>query len=224
MHALLGRLCSARHRTLSPVPTLICVASAVGILGLALIVTGLIRLRARPRANKARGFAQIAVGAALLVLIATAIPSVLRIPFYDALSVCRSNLRFIGCALRDYANDYAEYPPSLRMLVDQGLVNDWAVACPFSRGTADFAYVTGIAPSNPREWLIAFDLADSHEDRSRNVLFRGGEVRCLTADQFQNAFAHFAAEFQATKGHPPTVLGSGAIEQNPETQNSAPPN
>jgi hypothetical protein len=138
---------------------------------------------------------------------------------------CSSNLKQIGYGLHLYSSDWnEEFPESLPVLYEAGYFTDNKVfVCgnasdqvvrftegdPFTDNHVSYCYVSGVHPTDPPEYVVAFDEEWNHEKSGLNVLYTGGNVQWLAdLDLLHDQLAKQEKEF-AAKGRTMTVLRPG---------------
>ena len=112
-------------------------------------------------------------------------------------TACASNLKQIGYALRLYSSDHDEkFPENLPELFHEEYLTDHKVfICPMvarritsvfgcsckevPQGYESYCYASGVQPSDPPEYVVAFDEESNHDGDGVNVLFTGGNVRWI---------------------------------------------
>jgi len=133
-------------------------------------------------------------------------------------ALCASNLRGIGQGLYVYAGDHAVFPPNLGSLIDAGSLLEDQFHCPVcshsKSGQSDYRYVTGLTEDAPSNWIIAFDEPGNHPDGGGNILYVDGHVAYHRAREFVDELERFKREFEASRGHPPTILAHELLPPN----------
>jgi len=123
---------------------------------------------------------------------------------------CASNLRAIGQGLKVYAPDYAgAYPPTLRTLIDDGLVTAWQLISPVSghaTPACDYYYVTGLTLNDPAMWIVAYGDPAYLKGAGANVLYLDGHVDFVREPQFSQDLARFKADYEKARGTPPVII------------------
>ncbi|MBN2447132.1 MAG: hypothetical protein JXO22_10415 [Phycisphaerae bacterium] len=124
----------------------------------------------------------------------------------------RANLRAIGLTLLMYADKHeGHFPDDLLTLLDQGLLSTQSVHSPFedSRGnTIDYTYVAGLDRENdPAGWPLAFADPALSGDGVATIVFLDAHVERLREPKFSEMLTEFKAEYEATRGVPPVIVG-----------------
>ncbi len=123
---------------------------------------------------------------------------------------CASNLRGIGQGLKVYASDYADaYPPTLRTLIDDGVVTAWQLISPVSghaTPACDYYYVTGLTLNDPAMWIVAYGDPAYLKGAGANVLYVDGHVAFVKEPQFSQDLARFRADYETARGTPPVII------------------
>ncbi len=194
---------------MSPVPLFLTISAAVGVVGLAICVKGVLRWRAARDGKRVRAFALLAVGVGLAGFAGLLALATREIPYFQVLPICQSNLRGIWCGVCMYQEAHREYPGSLQDLVRVGYCSDKLISCVFSYPRQSYVYVSGLAATDPPTWVIAFDPPDCHPRPYRFVLYLSGETRFLSDAEVQREYQRTAAEFRAARGFPPKLIRDG---------------
>ena len=105
-----------------------------------------------------------------------------------------SNLKQIGYGVHLYSSDYDEqFPENLAVLYEQDYLKDHRFfVCPtvarrmtrvfgcnckeLPQGYESYCYASGVQPTDPPEYVVAFDEESNHDRDGVNVLFVGGNV------------------------------------------------
>ena len=100
---------------------------------------------------------------------------------------CQANLKQIGIACHQYADNHGgQFPESLDELVGGQLLSSNTVHCPSApnAGGLSYTYCRGYTPKNIYR-LLAFDADGNHRNGGRNVLFCDGHVEWMTDVKFR---------------------------------------
>ena len=110
------------------------------------------------------------------------------------LEYCRSNLRQLGIACRQYAMDHQGYLPAgddenpLQPLLDQSYCSEYVHRCPLSHGhpgRVDYVYLGSGGRLIPEDadLPLAFDRPGNH-DGTLMLLFQDGSVREIKTEEY----------------------------------------
>jgi prepilin-type processing-associated H-X9-DG protein len=116
---------------------------------------------------------------------------------------CQDNLRMIGTALMQCANDHNGLlpigPEWYKALDYEYLKRNGALLCPAriavgraSEATTDYIYNPNrVSTREPGDYPLLWDKKTAHELQGRNVLFVDGNIRWLSEDDFQTLLARY---------------------------------
>ena len=175
-----------------------------GIAAIVLGIVGISRTRNRNVGGKGFAIAGIAIGATSIVtsLVITGcfmsilLPSLNRARETANRVKCASNMRQIGLALLQYANDHhGQYPPRLEELILDGNINSNVFVCPdsidtpapgstpqaqaaalSSGGHESYIYVPNLNSSVSAETIVLYEPLSDHAGQGMNILFGDGHV------------------------------------------------
>lgn len=185
--------------------------STLVMVGVVLIVACARGARQTSRHSQSRGrLAWVGVSLGLvLVVVAVSLLLLWELPRFQLDGLCRAHLRMIWEALAAYQARSGMYPPSLEVLIGEGLLLDVCLQCPFEElrapSRSDYVYVTGITENDPPAWPLVFDREGNHENHTRNVVCVDGSVRHLREHVFKEELARFMEEYENAYGHPPLI-------------------
>jgi len=157
-----------------------------------------------------RGLIRAALGIVLGAFAATVFwPVQSAFLYYQVLPVCRANMATLGHALNAHARQHGQYPADLDLARREGLISSRRLCVMANLGDEDavgFAYVPGLSPTDPSDWIIAWDPPEHHARGQSFVLHLSGEVKTFRAGQLPAELTRFVAAYTAARGRAPGVL------------------
>lgn len=176
-----------------------------------------------PSARKPdRTLRTIAVVVGLLIVAGALFELITAWPRADATalrSLCRANLTEIGTALERYAAQHGAYPPNLLELVERDLLVVETLRCPVRASAGgeliQYYYVRGLKPSDPPEWLLAFDAPLNHPEGG-SVLYLSSIAVTLDGEAFEQELTRFRAAYLQSRMQVPQVVANGQVIDFPQ--------
>jgi prepilin-type processing-associated H-X9-DG protein len=149
-------------------------------------------------------------------------------------AACMNNVRQIGLALRQYADDHkGQYPDSFAVLLKEGYITSSKVfVCPSSRTRipedfptdfksadladlarideiSDYVMVGNLDGNAPAQFILAHDRAPNHDGQGRNVGFMDGHVKWHTEEEFRRLISAQRDEMDRREAEKMSVIRSG---------------
>ncbi len=162
-----------------------------GLLAIGFGAIAFIQIRRRPREKAGRGLAILAIvlGGVAMWIQVIAYREINGADRNARSAECQANLRNLGVAIRDYAQNDPEgaYPDDLSRLNEpQSAGAAQLIHCPAdSTKQGRYSYVPGYSLSSDSDSVVAFESPTNHEGRGGNVLYQDGHVTFLFAAQLQ---------------------------------------
>ncbi|MFQ5805374.1 MAG: hypothetical protein ACE5I3_02860 [Phycisphaerae bacterium] len=182
-----------------------------GPVAIVLGIYALLRIYLQPAHYAGTFRALVGIGAGL-VATAACRPWLGTFRYLHRRAVCESNLRAIGQGLRDYHHEWESFPPDLQTLIQSGHLSTGQWLCliedNYDESEPDFAYVVGLQPDDPEDWIWLYDDPANHAGRGGIILYLGGETEHLSPAEFQAQLQRFRDEYQRQRGRPPVILPS----------------
>jgi hypothetical protein len=152
------------------------------------IILGIIALTGR-RAGKGLAIAALIIAPVLIAAqVAILVPALANAREMARRSVCRSNLHFVGAALRMYASDYRDQQPANLDLLIRHEIPVETLRCPSAAeqtdpNRRDYFYMP-LTPMSDASAMNACEFRGNHND-GRNVLIGDGAILWVREPEFQ---------------------------------------
>ena len=115
-------------------------------------------------------------------------------------------LEHIGVGLRSYCSTHGEYPPDLTALVATGTLPPNPLARDSGDAISGVTYVTGLKPTDPPHWIVAYAHTSFVGFPLVGVLYNDNSDAMLPTPEFERVWGTCKQEYEADRGTPPTVL------------------
>lgn len=184
-----------------------CVGPLVGLVAVILGIVAIARSAAQPNVVGGRGRAVggIVTGVVGLLLIVPIVMFGGVVFGSGGVATRMADLGLVGQGLEMYQQTHNAYPPDLATLDRSGMISPNPLD-PGGAPTAHTAYVVGIEPGDPRDWIVAYTRTQLFGQPLFGILYVNGETPMMEPAEFNQELSTFKQNFEAQKGHPPKII------------------
>ena len=196
--------------------TCICIGPLLGLIAVILGLVAVTRAGSEPEryGGKGRAVGGIVTGGlsvatvVAFVALLSAAGTELAKAFPNVLGAAHTviGLENVGKGLRAYYGTYGDYPPDLATLAAQNVIPPSPLPDAPPDPVASFTYVSGVGPTDPPHWIVAYGETQVFGHPLVVVLQASGATNFLEPAEFKQTLTDFELEYERTRGQPPRVL------------------
>lgn len=168
----------------------------------------LLRIHLQPTRYAGTFRALFGLGAGLAATVACH-PWISTFRYWHGRAVCESNLQAVAVGLHLYHHEWETFPPDLQTLIRLALVTHDQCQCfideDMKEPEPDFAYVVGLQPDDPADWIWLYDEHATHEGGEGIILYFSGEAKNLKPAAFQAELERFPYDYERARGSAPLI-------------------
>jgi hypothetical protein len=183
----------------------VLVGALFGLVAIVLGIVALVLAGRRPAHYSGKGRAAIGICTGVVGVLVAGVVLRLVLPILVESILDRDSLLRIEKASAAYQKSHDQPAPDLQTLVDAGELKDLPKVAGRD-ALAGVYYVSGIRPSDPPEWIVAYVEAGTTEWKVVVVVFADGTLQGLTEADFKRRLAKFQQDFESTRGRAPLIV------------------